>query len=57
MLASEHREMFSSSAQQASSIAPLGSIPLVVVASGTPNPVFGDVAEFYQEFWAARLFV
>jgi pimeloyl-ACP methyl ester carboxylesterase len=54
MLASEHREMFSSSAQQASSIASFGGIPLVVIASGVPNPRFGDVAESYQEFWAAQ---
>ena len=54
MLASEHREMFNSSAQQASSIASFGDIPLVVVASGVPNPKFGDVAESYQEFWSAE---
>lgn len=53
MLASEHREMFNS-AQQASSIASFGDIPLVVVASGVPNPGFGDVAESYQDFWAAQ---
>jgi pimeloyl-ACP methyl ester carboxylesterase len=53
MLASEHREMFNS-AQQASSIATFGDIPLVVVASGVPNPMFGDVAESYQDFWAAQ---
>jgi pimeloyl-ACP methyl ester carboxylesterase len=53
MLASEHREMFSSSAQQASSSS-FGSIPLVVVASGVPNPMFGDLAESYQQYWAAQ---
>ncbi len=53
MLASEHREMFNSAAQ-ASSIASFGDIPLVVVASGVPNPMFGDVAEAYQKFWAAE---
>lgn len=54
MLASEHREMFGRSAQQASSFASFGSIPLLVIASGVPNPGFGDVAEPYQEFWAAE---
>ena len=24
----------------------------MVVASGVPNPMFGDVAAAYQEFWA-----
>lgn len=52
MIASEHREMFNSSAKQASRIASFDSIPLVVVASGVPNPMFGDVAESYQIFWA-----
>jgi len=54
MLASEHREMFSSSAEQASSIASFNGIPLVVVASGVPNPLFGDVAELYQQYWVAQ---
>jgi len=52
MLASEHREMFGGSAKQASSIATFGDIPLVVIASGVPNPIFGDSAEEYQKFWA-----
>lgn len=52
MLASEHREMFGRSAEQASSIESFGDIPLVVVASGVPNPMFGEVAEAYQHFWA-----
>lgn len=54
MLASEHRELFSSSAQQASSITSFGDVPLLVVASGIPNPMFGDAAESFQEFWAAQ---
>ena len=54
MMASEHREMFNSSSQQASSIASFGAIPLVVMASGVPNPIFGDVAEPYQLYWAAQ---
>ena len=54
MLASEHREMFGRSAQQASSIVSFGNTPLVVIASGVPNPMFGDVAESYQKYWAAQ---
>jgi pimeloyl-ACP methyl ester carboxylesterase len=54
MLASEHREMFDGSAKQASSIASYGDTPLVVIASGVPNPMFGDVAESYQKFWATQ---
>lgn len=54
MLASEHREMFSSSAQQASSIDSFDGIPMVVIASGVPNPMFGNVAEPYQQYWAAQ---
>jgi pimeloyl-ACP methyl ester carboxylesterase len=54
MLASEHREMFNTSAQQASSAVSFGEIHLVVVASGVPNPMFGDVAESYQDFWVAQ---
>lgn len=52
MLASEHREMFAASAGQATSIPSFGDIPLVVFASGAPNPAFGEVAEAYQAFWA-----
>lgn len=54
MMASEHREMFSASAQQAASINSFGDMPLVVVASGVSNPMFGEVAEAFQEFWAAQ---
>jgi pimeloyl-ACP methyl ester carboxylesterase len=54
MLASEHREMFGSSAKQVSSIVSFGDIPLVAIASGVPNPMFGDVAEAYQKFWSAE---
>lgn len=54
MLASEHREMFGSSARQAASIASFGDIPVSVVASGVPNPAFGDVADSYQRFWAEQ---
>lgn len=54
MLASEHREMFGASAQQAGSIRSFGNIPLVVAASGVPNPAFGEGAEAYQQYWAAQ---
>lgn len=54
MLASEHREMFDRSAEQVSSISSFGSIPLVVVASGIPNPMFGEASEDFQKFWAAE---
>jgi pimeloyl-ACP methyl ester carboxylesterase len=54
MLASEHREMFGASAQQAYSIESFGDTPLVVVASGVANPMFGEVADAYQQFWAGQ---
>jgi len=54
MLASEHREMFAGSARQAVAIASFGAIPLVVVASGVPNPGFGVIAEAYQQYWAEQ---
>lgn len=53
-MASEHREMFGASARQAKSVESFGDTPLVVVASGVPNPMFGEVAEAFQEFWAAQ---
>jgi pimeloyl-ACP methyl ester carboxylesterase len=53
-LASEHREMFGASAQQAASIGSFGDTPLVVIASGVPNPAFGEGAEAYQQYWAAE---
>lgn len=54
MLASEHRESFGGSSKLASSIGSFGDIPLIVVASGVPNPMMGDVAEAFQRFWAAE---
>jgi pimeloyl-ACP methyl ester carboxylesterase len=50
-IASEHREMFAASAQAAAAIRDFGSIPLVVVAAGKPNPAFGAIAEEYQKYW------
>lgn len=54
MLASEHREMLGVSAEEAQSVTTFGDTPLVVVASGIPNPMFGEVAAAYQEYWAAE---
>ncbi len=52
MLASEHRETFGGkSAQLAAAIQDFGTIPLVVIAAGKPNPQFGDVADEYQLYW------
>ncbi len=54
MIASEHREMLGESARLAAEIQTFGDIPLVVIASGVPNPMFGDVAEEYQAYWVAQ---
>ena len=51
MLASEHREMLGSSARLASDIVTFGTLPLIVIASGVPNPQFGVAAEAYQSYW------
>jgi pimeloyl-ACP methyl ester carboxylesterase len=51
MLASEHREMLDRSARLAADIETFGETPVVVVASGVPNPLFGSVADGYQEYW------
>jgi pimeloyl-ACP methyl ester carboxylesterase len=50
-VASEHEQMFESGWSWVESVASLGEMPLVVVASGQPNPNFGDSAEEFQEFW------
>lgn len=51
MIASEHREMFDESAKLVSEISSFGDTPLLVMASGKANPVFGDIAEEYQKYW------
>jgi pimeloyl-ACP methyl ester carboxylesterase len=51
MLASEHREMLGTSARLASEIITFGALPLIVIASGVPNPQFGADAEAYQNYW------
>lgn len=50
-IASEHREMFDSSAKSVASIDTFGDVPLFVLASVTPNPAFGDAADEYQKLW------
>jgi pimeloyl-ACP methyl ester carboxylesterase len=51
MIASEHREMFARSAKEVAEIRGFGDTPLLVLASGSPNPAFGDTAEEFQAFW------
>jgi len=50
-IASEHREMFESSARLAAAIESFGDLPLHVIASGVANPAFGEEAEAFQRFW------
>jgi hypothetical protein len=50
-LASEHGEMFLSSSKQVAAIKSFKDLPLIVIASGKPNPAFGDDAVIFQEFW------
>jgi pimeloyl-ACP methyl ester carboxylesterase len=51
MLASEHREMPGTSARLAAAISTYGDTPLRVIASGVPNPMFGEDAAGYQQYW------
>jgi len=51
MVASESAELMGRSAEQAVSIQSFGDLPLTVIASTRPNPLFGDSAEAYQRFW------
>ena len=53
-IASEHREMFGDSGRAVAAIEGFGEIPLVVMASGRPNPAFGESADAFQEFWVAQ---
>ncbi len=53
-IASEQREMFGTSSRETAAIATFGNLPLVVVASGRPNPGFGAQAESFQKFWAGQ---
>jgi pimeloyl-ACP methyl ester carboxylesterase len=52
ILASEHENMFSEGAIEARTGKGLGSIPVMAVASGQPNPAFGDSAQAFQSYWA-----
>jgi len=51
MIASEHREMFGKTAEHSAKITSFGDIPLVVIASGKPNPSFGNGADAFQSYW------
>jgi pimeloyl-ACP methyl ester carboxylesterase len=51
MIASEHREMFGKTAQLVDGIVTFGDTPLVVIAAGKANPLFGEIAEEYQGYW------
>jgi pimeloyl-ACP methyl ester carboxylesterase len=50
-LASEHAMMMADSADQVTAIDSFGDTPLIVLASGKPNPAFGNSAEDFQRFW------
>jgi pimeloyl-ACP methyl ester carboxylesterase len=49
-VASEHQSL-AESAVQVAAVASFGDIPLTVMASGKPNPAFGDEAQAFQAFW------
>ena len=51
MIASEHRSMFGESSRFVGAIKSFGDLPLVVIASGKPNPGFGALAGEFQKFW------
>ncbi|UCD75878.1 MAG: alpha/beta hydrolase [Phycisphaerales bacterium] len=53
-LASEHEEVFNTSSALAGRIATFGDIPLIVIGSGRPNPMFGELAEEYQKYWVEQ---
>jgi pimeloyl-ACP methyl ester carboxylesterase len=50
-LASEHAMMTAESGEQVVAIESFGDMPLMVLASGKPNPAFGDSAEAFQQYW------
>ncbi len=49
-MASEHRSMMEFGAATMA-VDSFCDLPLLVIASARPNPVFGDSAETYQQFW------
>jgi pimeloyl-ACP methyl ester carboxylesterase len=52
-VASEHQSLAESVAQVATVVS-FGDVPVTVIASGKPNPAFGDEAQAYQAFWAEQ---
>lgn len=50
-IASEHEQLYTTTAGWVASVTDLGDIPLVVLASGVPNPGFREDAEPFQEYW------
>jgi pimeloyl-ACP methyl ester carboxylesterase len=50
-IASEHEQMFETGGTWVEAIPSLGATPLVVVASGVPNPQFEPYADEFQQFW------
>ena len=50
-MASEHEQMFQSGWKWMASVRSLDDMPLVVIASGVPNPQFGASAEEFQRYW------
>ena len=50
-LASEHEMFLSHGAAEIARVDGLGDLPMVILASGRPNPDFGDSAAAFQEFW------
>jgi pimeloyl-ACP methyl ester carboxylesterase len=50
-VASEHESMFESGWSWMASVKSLGDMPMVVIASGVPNPQFGASAAEFQEYW------
>ncbi len=50
-IASEQEEMFGRTAQQVIAVTSFGKLPMVVIASGRPNPMFGAEAEAWQRYW------
>ncbi len=53
-IASEHREMLGESATLAAANETFGDLPLAVIASGMANPLFGEVADEYQQYWVRQ---
>ncbi len=50
-VASEHEQMFQTGWSWVESVTSLRDMPFVVIASGVPNPEFGESAESFQAFW------